>query len=227
MFVPPPFPPPEEVRNSVADANWRDRLSFVQRALLGIGVATGLFHVAGLLSPWFKNAFELKVVAGCLLLAMSLVRVVVQNRRIETNISFGLAALLVPVLGIIFNAWTGFHHMAASTILPWVGFAYSLLSSRNFSFFALFFLMLLGGVITAFMVARAYGDTWLTPALVSGACSLYLAYDLSMVVRRRAVGEHWAAVADVLRDPLNVVSYCQKVVQHWRKYRILPTRFEF
>jgi hypothetical protein len=49
----------------------------------------------------------------------------------------------------------------------------------------------------------------------------YFVYDLSMLVKRRRMGEEVAAVADLYRDLINFVTYSVRVYFHWRKFRFI------
>ena len=218
----PIFPEPITVPGNVARIPYRDRVRFVRRVVVGQAMVVaflGLLPITvGLPGP---KVDLLVLVIG--LLSLSLVRAVLRTGSLESVLSWiamiptgvGLAGLAQSAQSHGFPVWL----WALPSVLAGV---YALACGHDFSYTGMASLGVAASAVVLIM-AFALGRVGATQAWVafgwSLVCLVYLAYDVSMIVKRRRPGEEATAVADLFRDTVNWTTYPVRVAAHWRKFR--------
>lgn len=166
--------------------------------------------------------------ASCIaiLLAMVLVRRLARGRRMEVVISTGMLLVFLVSAGMLARAVSQF---GVSLWPPLVSIAmawmYSVTCGRDLSFITLFFLPLIASsIVWIAAIATGLCRGWSISAalLANGAILFYVVYDLSMLLRRRRLGEEMGAVADLYRDMFNFTTYYFRVKAHWKRYPLFP-----
>lgn len=223
MNIPPYFPEAIEIPGNVSEERYAVRLRFIRQVIaLHFGTVLAVFAVAFLRPlPIHPTAAAMWLVAS--LLAMSAIR---QFHLARPEWDARLSSLLLPVvlslcgvaLGGLAGAgwpWEG----VAGAALGWV--AYACLCGRDFSFLGLGFVASIGALIGAVVgwTLERYGIAGILRGSLFGlAVAFYFVYDLSAMLTRRRKQDVVAAVADLYRDVLNVLSYSVRVYRHWKKY---------
>lgn len=223
MNVQPYFPEPLVVEGNVADERYLVRLGFVRRvvavhyvSILAIAIVAATTRATDLgLAAW--------VVAGSLL-ALSLTRRLAPHSRADLAVSALLMGPLLISLGLL----AGY---GASVGMPWwptlvactAAAGYTALCGRDFSFVGQFAMSAIATIVvvaTAAILGRATTGEAMLGLILALSYLFYFVYDLAALLTRRRLGEEFAAVVDLFRDCLNVISYSFRVVDHWRKFRI-------
>ena len=224
MIIPNYVPGPLEVDGNVGAARYRDRLRFLRTVVHGNTVFTALILAASYL-PWPDMGvrtsvfFWLAVVIG-----LDLFRIFKREQSIEAKVS----AWMLPLLGLSLS-WV-LHEIIARGGFVWPLFVaiafqsgYALVCGRDFSFVGFFFLPWIASLFALGLFGVAGKVSSEGMSLSIWACSgwlFYTAYDLSMIMRRRRLGEELAAILDIHRDFLNVFGYIPRVIAHWKKHHI-------
>ncbi|HRI42806.1 MAG TPA: hypothetical protein PLL78_10235 [Fimbriimonadaceae bacterium] len=224
MNVQPYFPEQIVEPGNVADERYSTRLGFVRRVAFGhyLTILAGTW-VAGSLHAQLP-APTAAMVAGGLLLVLSMLRNFAGHSRLELVGNALLLAPLLIVLGLLARA--GIDRgipLWSIPIAATCAMGYVAVCGRDFAFlgqFAMSFLgtvavlvaLLLNGIVPLSAVASASG--------VAAAYLAYTVYDLAALLTRRRLGEELSAVVDLFRDVLNFLTYSFRVIQHWRQFRI-------
>lgn len=223
MFVPPFFPPPIEVKDNVADLLPRPRLGFVRRVLFGLNVT--LILIGGLTALWGPWIPLMESTVGLLALIafLSLFRLATKRKSIEPVVS-GIVWLPFAVFLASAVSHTPVRDMLWPMLLaPAISYLYAVLSGRDTSFIAMFlfaFLVSMAIILTGhFMGLWHFAHIGWEMALLT-VWPFYVVYDLSMILRRRKLGQELGAVVDLYRDPLNLITYGQRVIEHWNRHRL-------
>lgn len=221
-YPPSYFPEPIEVPNNAASGPYSPRVRFV-RTVVALHSAT----IAGTaaLAAWgpVQGWRESLVMFLGSLVALSAERRLVGNSWVAGLASpillgigvYGLAGLVGP-LGIAGLPLEGIAFTALGALV------YVALCGKAFSYLGLGVLTMSATATALVVASRGREPGWLASGIVISALwTLYLCYDLSMVVKRRKTCEIVPAVADLYRDLLNFALYPGRVWLHWKRYRFL------
>jgi len=225
MPIQPYFPEPLTVTGNVAEAKHRDRVRFVRRVVAGHSLTVLTVITCAAIVPLMLPA-RLSFV----LFLGGLVALTFERRAFLGGLKDNLLsiAFLLPTLFSLSQFLRSLHAAGwpVLTLVPAViGLAlYALFCGNDFSYFGQ---LLLCGVLT--IVSSLFmGVMGVVPpsqvlfgTFVAFCYIGYYVYDLSMIVKRRKMGEEIAAVADLYRDLINFVTYSVRVYFHWRKFRFI------
>lgn len=218
-----PFPEPYTVPNCVDDQPYGEKIRFIKRTLVG--------HLATIFAIAFSATYlriplsdpQLLATLFAILLAMTALRLTIKAGKAEQLGSVILLLLAIPLLGqvcrdIHYAGYPILNLLFAATLTG----IYTLLAGRDFSFPGMVTVCSLG-LIPILLILRAQGvPTMETPifAWMTGTIYLaYVAYNLSMILKRRTPSEVPTAIADFYRDALNFLTYPVRVYFHWRNYQ--------
>ncbi len=225
MNVQPYFPEPLHVEGNVADEEYGIRLRFIRRVVaLHFLTGIGVFGAAMLVPSGFTLSFAAGLF-GLHLVALSTCRVLAGRKGLSDIVS---SVMLLPGTMISLGFTLGLLNQEGVPMWPLglsvaLAASYTALCGRDFSFVGQFMLGAIASI--AVILAGAYferidaGSAWVA-IVFSVASLLYYVYDLAALLTRRRLGEEFAAVADLYRDSLNVLTYSFRVIQHWRRFRI-------
>ncbi|HLO97736.1 MAG TPA: hypothetical protein VK171_03995 [Fimbriimonas sp.] len=225
MYVPNYVPEPEVAPENVTLVRYRDRLSFIRHALYRFLGSVAIIVGVGVVSPIGFTLTQSIYLLICGVVFSSLTRTVLRNTPSESKVAVLTLLPLLMVYGIAGRNLSdaGWPVWSVAVGVGCFGI-YGALCGRDFSFVGGFTLSLIvSSVIIALVVG--YGlesHTKSIRALLINLVGLfYIVYDLAALLSRRKVGESWAAVVDLLRDPLNIFGYVPRVVMHWNRHQIL------
>lgn len=223
MAPQPYFPEPITVPNNVAEAKHRVRVRFIRRVVAGYFVSALLVLASSLFSlPTLPASFAALATLG------GLVALSAQRRAINTGLRDNVlsVALLLPTLFCLGQVLR-FLHEGGWPVLSLAPVAlgvalYAWFCGNDFSYIGQF---VLTGVFTVacsagFEMIGLYtsAQSW-TGLVLASIYLFFFVYDLSMLVKRRRLGEEIAGVADLYRDLVNFITYPGRVYWHWRKFR--------
>jgi len=225
MPLQPYFPEPIAVLRNVAEARHKLRVAFVRRVVLGHFLSVLVVAVCALIVP---TQLPIGFLAGSFFLGLVLLSI--QRRTLfggnkDNALSLIILAPSLFFLGQLLRVlhdlgWPVLALIPATASLA----VYALLCGNDFSYVGQFVLCSVVTIMSlvAMWAAGEYsvGQVWIGSTLAI-AFLLYFAYDLSMMVKRRRFKEEPAAVADLYRDLLNIVTYSVRVYFHWRKFRFM------
>lgn len=222
MQLQPIFPEPITVPGNVARIPYRDRVRFIRRVVVGQAIfvaCVGLLpFMVGLPGP--DKDLGIFLVG---ILSLSLVRAVFRTGLLESLFSWiGMIPTGLGLAGLAQSAQTHGYPVWVWALPSLVAGVYSLACGYDFSYTGM---AVLGAGASAAVLALSVAWGWLGPkqawvALAwSLSCLVYLAYDVSMIVKRRRPGEEASSVADLFRDLVNWTTYPVRVAAHWRKFR--------
>lgn len=225
MPLPTYFPDPETVSGNVASEKHRPRVQFLRRVCIGHCAANLI--TAGLSIQLVSFA---QIGQAAALFIVSLAALTLQRRFLDKGL-LGVSlsvALAVPTVVFLAIVWGHLRILGlpVDVIVP-ISLAigvYSALCGNDFSYWGqltLSYLVCLGFLIFMFRS----GDMSVTQA-IGGACLgfvylFYFSYDLSMIVKRRRIGEELSGVVDFYRDLVNFVTYSVRVYLHWKRFRFI------
>lgn len=223
MAPQPYFPEPITVPNNVAEAKHRVRVRFVRKVVAGYFVSSALVAVSA-----SASVPDLPPFLAALVFFGGLVALSAQRRAFTYGMKDNLlsVALLLPTLFCLGQVLRSLHEsgwavLALAPVVLGVSL-YALLCGNDFSYMGQFVLTGLFTVacVGAMEIVGLYSpaQAW-TGLVLASAYLFFLVYDLSMLVKRRRLGEEVASVADLYRDLLNFVTYLGRVYWHWRKFR--------
>lgn len=216
------FPEPYVVPGHVADAKYRVLLAFKRRTVawwFAMCLVSLVFFV------WPLPLSLRDSVAGVLLglAVLTVLRRFVTDRKAEVASSTAAALLTMPVVGTLVHALReGGVDLSLMYVVPFTLALYAILAGRDFSHFGY---AVLGSAAALVCAAVAVQAKWVDiddsalGALASVVSTVYVACDLSMLMRRRLPGEELGAAADIFRDVLNFATYAFRVVSYRRRYR--------
>lgn len=219
----PYFPEPITVADNVSEQRHAVWVSFVRRVSIGHAVTVG---AVGIVAVWggVPPFPPLWLALGGLILASLLRRL---GPRGPMAGWLDLLALAPTALGLGWCAATA--HEAGWPVWPLfaaTAFAglYSALCGNDFSFGGQA-LLSAAATLAAVAFAGATGamtvfQAWLAAPTVL-AWLFFLAYDLSMLIKRRRATEETSAVVDLYRDLLNWTTYPVRVLLHWRRFKFI------
>lgn len=221
----PYFPEPETVEGNVAEARYRDRTRFIRQVICGHTIANLALIVATTYCPTVITLSQ-----GVLAFLLSLFLLTIQRRCCDKGLVGNGISLLILLPSLFFLSQV-FRHLLAIGV-PLIALVpaiisvaiYALLCGNDFSYVGKFVLCSLSTAISLIvMVAQGFVSvsSALTGFLIVVLYLFFLAYDLSMLVKRRRMGEVPSAVADLFRDQLNFITYSVRVYIHWRKFRFI------
>lgn len=224
MNVQPYFPEPITVPGNIANADYGERLRYVRILVLMLSICFAVVAVALYATPRELPPRQAAVLILGLLAALSLTRRLAPSGLWDNILSGSLLVVLLLALGAGLRYWSDsglpLYTLAIAACCP---AAYTLFSGRDFSFVGGFVLSMLATALASAAYAVARGqpleELWL-PVTLSGVGLFYLYYDLASLLQRRRKGEEVAALADLFRDSLNVLSYGVRVVRHWKRFNI-------
>jgi FtsH-binding integral membrane protein len=219
----PYFPEPITVADNVSEQRHAVWVSFVRRVSIGHAVtvaAIGIVALWGGTAPFHPAWLAL---AGLALLSLL--------RRLGPRgpLSGWLDVLALAPTALGLGWWASAAHEAGWPVWPLflaTGTAglYAALCGNDFSFVGQFVLSSLASLV-AVAAAGAAGlltpfQAWIAAPAVLGWL-FFLAYDLSMLIKRRRPNEEPSAVVDLYRDLLNWTTYPVRVVLHWRRFKFI------
>ena len=225
MPIQPFFPEPVTVSGNVAEAKHKVRVGFVRRVVLGHFLSALLVFLSGWLVP---PLIQFQVAAA--LFVLGLVVLSMQRRLLNGGGKDNVSSLLILVPTLFSLGQALFQTGSGGWPVVLLGSAvvglalYATLCGNDFSYIGQFLICSFTTIGTAAVVFGLGKCDWIHAVIGSTAAVTYLfyfAYDLSMIVKRRRLGEEVAAVADLYRDLLNIVTYAPKVYFHWRKFRFI------
>lgn len=221
--APPLFPEPIQVGQSVSQASYDARITFVKRTLYPFLLTLLASAILGKVVPPFLDLQSNLAAALTTLVTITLTRRFFVRGPLETAAS---ATGLILCLALTTNLFC----LADEAGLPVVLFTaqllimlvYTLLCGRDFSFVGFAAIPTLTTLAISGLTA-VFGLTHpghVIPGLALHALfGLYISYDLAMIMKRRRPQEQISAVADFYRDLLNIFTYPFRVFQHWQKYQ--------
>ncbi|MFN3729081.1 MAG: hypothetical protein ACK4XJ_05150 [Fimbriimonadaceae bacterium] len=224
LNVPPYFPEPLTVPQNVADAPYDARLRFIRLVIVGYVLSVGAVVAVALSSiPGRPGPVAITGLAATLL-ALSMIRIATRLKPVEQVLSAVLTPALVYFGGLV--ARDAIAHGAPIWVIgAFAAYAllYVALAGRDFSFLGLYLVAVGATVVTAFGLAGRLGWPgafvgWSVVAAVG--FGFYFVYDFAMLLTRRRRYEVWAAVLDLYRDVLNILTYSIRVYRHWRRFPV-------
>lgn len=209
--------------NNVAEAKHRVRVRFVRRVVAGHFASALMVLGAALVTvPGLPPSLAALGMFG------GLVALSAQRRTINTGVKDNIlsVALLLPTLFCLgqvirFLQDGGWPVLSLAPVVLGIAL-YALFCGNDFSYIGQFVLtgLFTVGCVAAFEMIGLYTPMQSWAGLVMASIYLlFLVYDLSMLVKRRRLGEEIAAVADLYRDLVNFITYPGRVYWHWRKFR--------
>lgn len=216
------FPEPYVVPGNVAEAPYREGLRFKQRAIV-------YWALMALVSGWFSvwplqlaiSQCGVVVVAG--LMVLTVIRRTVTPRRVEVLLGFALCLALQPVLGTLVNLLHDSNiDLRLAYVVPVGLVVYTVFAGHDFSHFGY---AVLGSALAVVCGVTMVSLRWSDPleaafaTVITIVATVYVASDLSMLMRRRLPGEEAGAAVDLFRDALNFITYSFRVVSYVRRYR--------
>lgn len=225
MFVPSYVPQPIIISDNVSLENYMVRLGFIRRVLT---VFLGSLLVIGGISklPVDLPAESTAASSVAILLGMILVRRLARGRWMEVVISTGMLLAFLVSAGLLARAASQMGiAMWPPLVTVAIAWAYAMVCGRDLSFITLFFLPLAVSSmiwVAAILLGLCPGWSVSWALLANTAILFYVVYDLSMLLRRRRLGEEMGAVADLYRDMLNFTTYYFRVKSHWKRYPLFP-----
>lgn len=218
-----PFPEPYTVPNCVDDQPYPDKIRFIKRTLVG-HLAT-IFAIA-LCAQVFTIPLtdpQLLTILGLILVAMTAVRLIIKTGPLEQMLSLISLAATIPLLGQlakdIHNAGYPIITLLIAATLTGL---YTLLAGRDFNFSGMVTVCSIAIIPIIFILRNqdvqavsSIPFAW----LISTIYLVYVAYNLSMILKRRRMNEIPTAIADFYRDSLNFLTYPVRVYFHWRGYQ--------
>ena len=225
MHIQPYFPEPIEVTKNAASERYIVTLSYVRAVMAGHFIsALAVAGVALFLEPTLDVQSAAVVFFGSLLL-LTIGRRLLHGGWLDNAVSLLLLAPTVWSLGALVRIGLD---AGMPVWIPGVAYLYAsvygALCGRDFSFVGQFVITL--GALTATVVSALalgivdLGDAFLW-SFIALVYAFYYIYDLAALLSRRRLGEEPAAVADLYRDMLNVLTYSVRVYLHWRRYRFV------
>lgn len=225
MFVPSYVPQPIVISDNVSLEPYMVRLGFIRRVLT---VFLGSLMMIGGISkvPVDLPAESTAAASIAILLGMVLVRRAARGRWMEVVISTGMLLVFLVSAGLLARAISqsgiALWPPLVSVALAWL---YAISCGRDLSFITLFFLPLItSSIVWGVAIASGFCPGWSFSAsiLANVLVLFYVVYDLSMLLRRRRLGEEMGAVADLYRDMFNFTTYYFRVKAHWKRYPLFP-----
>lgn len=223
MNIPPYFPEPVEVPESIARKPYAVLTEFIKRVIaLHYMTILFLFHIPFLWPPKWNTDYLAYISLGGILI-LSLIRIFVQGRK-QTFVSLIILFPTLIALGWWFYILQNLGWPVGSIRLAALcAFLYSMLCGRDFSFIGQLVLSMIG--FTVFFVFMYYfsklDSQQFSRALIIGYVYLiYYVYDLACLLNRRKENEFLDGVIDLYRDPLNFIGYTLRVIKHWRSFKI-------
>ncbi|MBX3112325.1 MAG: hypothetical protein KF857_09985 [Fimbriimonadaceae bacterium] len=218
------FPEPYVVPGHVADAPYRVGLAFKRRTVMAWS-ATTVVSAVFVGRPLDLGAAQAGLGVLVVLILLTFVRRLVPHRGAESSVSALLCLGLQPFVGTLVASLGELGvDLRLVYIVPVTLVTYTLVAGRDFSHFGYAVLgsatALLAGGVAAWL-------QWLGPAdaafsiVLAVLATVYVACDLSMLMRRRLPGEELGATADLYRDTLNFITYSFRVAYYVRRYRFL------
>ncbi len=224
MYVPNYIPPPIEVPGNATEKSYLVRLGFVRRISVLHFLSLLLIGGISMLALPSLPILTVCIALGCVLLALSLVRIGTRATRNDLLISCALLPLLIMVLAMLVRL---LNHggMPVGGLAVGVGCSvlYALSCGRDFSFVGQYLMSLIASTVILAVAATALGFGAHEAAFLLGSNAIflfYVVYDLASLLARRRIGEEAAAVVDLYRDVFNVFGYIVRVARHWKKHRI-------
>jgi FtsH-binding integral membrane protein len=218
-----PFPEPYTVPDCVDDQSYAVKVRFIKLTLVG-HLATIL--VIALSAQYLTvplSDLQLLVVLGVILVGMTLVRLILRTGPAEQALSLVALVAALPFLAQLAKDI----HSAGYPILTLLIAAaftgiYTMLAGRDFSFTGMVTITAVA-LIPTLMILRWQGVESFEAAafgwLIGTIYVLYIAYNLSMILKRRRKTEVVSAVADFYRDSLNILTYPVRIYFHWKHYK--------
>lgn len=216
------FPEPYVVPGNVAEAPYREGLRFKQRTI-------AYWALLALVSGWFSkwplqmSLGQCTVVVASGFVLLTVVRRAVTPRKVEVLLSFALCLALQPVLGTLVNLlYDGNIDLRLAYVVPVGLVVYTFFAGHDFSHFGY---AVLGSVFAVACGVAMVVLRWSDPleaafaTVMTVVATVYVASDLSMLMRRRLPGEEAGATVDLFRDTLNFITYSFRVVSYVRRYR--------
>lgn len=219
----PLFPEPLTVQNNVADAPYRQRVWWLKQVLAWHSASVFVIAALAKAVPEVTSLYAAAAITLLLLVALTFVRRLVQSDRVEKWLNIAIMVPLVLSLSqLAAHAESGGWPLESLALASFFVLAYCLLCGPDFSFMGMFTLSCIGSigvVVVASLLGYPLPGTMALACATSCGFLAYIAYDLSMVIRRRRLQEKASAVTDLYRDVLNWTTYLLRIWLHWRRYR--------
>lgn len=218
-----PFPEPYTVPNCVDDQPYPDKIRFIKRTLVGHLITIFLIALSAQALTIPLTDPQLLALLAIILFLMTIVRLTLKSGRLEQLLSLSALAAAIPLLGQlckdIHNAGYPIISLLIAAALTGL---YTLLAGRDFNFSGMVAICSLA-LIPILMTLRYQQVDAISSIpfawLISTVYLAYVAYNLSMILKRRKPSEVPTAVADFYRDALNFLTYPVRVYFHWRNYQ--------
>ncbi len=218
-----PFPVPYTVPNCVDNQPYPDKIRFIKRTLVGHLITIYAISLSAQYLHLPLNDSQLLITLGIILLAMTVLRLVVKSGRFEQSISVILLLAAIPLLGqLCFDIYIMGYPILIFMIAATLTGLYTLLAGRDFSFPGMVMVGSIALIPILFILRRQEVPTFESLAftwIIGTTYLIYVAYNLSMILKRRTIAEVPTAIADFYRDSLNFLTYPVRVYFHWRKYQ--------
>jgi hypothetical protein len=218
-----PFPVPYTVPNCVDDQPYNDKIRFIKRTLIGhlVTIIAITFSAQYLHLP--LNDSQLLWALGSIMVAMTVLRLIVKSGRLEQAFSVILLLGAIPLLGqLCFDINAAGYPILVFLIAASLSGLYTLLAGRDFSFPGLVTVCSVTLIPILFILRHQEIPTFESVAftwIIGTTYLIYVAYNLSMILKRRTMAEVPTAIADFYRDSLNFITYPVRVYFHWRNYQ--------
>lgn len=218
-----PFPVPYTVPNCVDDQPYPDKIKFIKRTLVGHLITIFAIAITAQYVHLPLNDIQLLLILAGILITMTVLRLTIKSGRIEQSLSVLLLLAAIPLLGqLCRDIYTIGYPILIFLIAATLTGLYTLLAGRDFSFPGLVTICSIT-LIPILLILRhqeiptfeSVAFTW----IIGTTYLVYVAYNLSMILKRRTMAEVPTAIADFYRDSLNFLTYPVRVYFHWRKYQ--------
>jgi len=157
------------------------------------------------------------------MITMTVLRLVIKSGKLEQAASVILLLLAIPLLGqLCFDIYLAGYPILIFLIAATLTGLYTLLAGRDFSFPGMVTVCSLTLIPILFILRHQEIPTFESVAftwIIGTTYLIYVAYNLSMILKRRTMAEVPTAIADFYRDSLNFLTYPVRVYFHWRKYQ--------
>jgi hypothetical protein len=226
LSVPPVFPEPATVSGNVADTSRTVQVQFLRATWLMIFLCVAyIFSWAMLYNPPVIKGTLTYFSAMGASVVLSLLRLAPGKSSIKLILSGLVFVLAGPIYGSLLlqleidGMPIGLMLLSATL----VAYLYAQLLGRDYSFLGQFLISFGAGLVCLFFIESANGDwgwhLWGPVAIWLVIC-FYLSYNLACVMRRRRPEDWIESAIDMFRDPLNLLTYPVRVIQHWRRYPV-------
>ncbi|MFN7171287.1 MAG: hypothetical protein ACK4P3_00670 [Fimbriimonadaceae bacterium] len=226
LSVPPVFPEPATVAGNVADASRAVQVQFLRTTWLMILLCLAyVFSWAVFYNPPMIQGTLTYFLAVAASVVLSVLRLTPGKPVVKLVISGLIFIVAGPLYGSLL-VQLEIDGMPLGLMLLFatlVAYLYAQLTGRDYSFLGQFLVSLSAGLACFLFMERTTGDLgwhlWGPVAIWLVIC-FYLSYNLACVMRRRRPEEWIESALDMFRDPLNLLTYPVRVIQHWHRYPV-------